>query len=167
MLITRQPHNESLIPVLVYRERLEYLWELNNDPDIITWDEPPCCGWFSYSGDRPHVFHVADCIMTTTNGQNTIKFWNGRHRTRWLLNNTNLSQIPIGIRNDSIDIATSEELISRVLAKDDVVNICWYPPYIDFGKRLSLPQTYKILIRNTCDIRTRNNQPCYKNEKNP
>lgn len=136
MLITHKPHNKSLIPVLAYRDKIESMWQINEDQYLSKYDSPPCCGWFSFENGYPYIFHIADCIVIDISGQKAIKFWNGRHRTRWILDHTDLNLIPIGIREEYIELAISEGLINRNIDKNEQVAIYWEPTYIDFSKNV-------------------------------
>ena len=136
MLITYKPHNESPVPVLAYRNKIESLWQIDKNEYIATYEWPPCCDWSSFENGYPYAFHIADCIVIEIDGQPAIKFWNGRHRTRWLLDHTDLHLIPIGIREEYIELAIAEGLMDKVIDKNEQISIYWEPTYIDFSKRI-------------------------------
>lgn len=134
MLITHKPHADSLIPILADRERLEAMWSLNTEQYLESYSNPPDCDWFSYDEGHPYKFHVSDCHIEKIEEGCVLRFSNGKHRTRWLLDHTDLELIPIGLRERSLDFARSERLLIRLLDKSDDIDIFWEPTYINFKK---------------------------------
>ena len=84
-------------PTLVNAIKFNLLWKkTNNNLFIDKWDGDPKKTWFKYDGNECLGFKTADISFNLNHGKNDVEFINGRHRTRWQLQN-NKSSIAIGL----------------------------------------------------------------------
>jgi hypothetical protein len=120
--------------ILANRATLEILWRRNTEQYLHVYDSPPCSSWFGFDAGYPYIFHVSDCKIIERESGHLLKFNDGRHRTRWLLNNTNLVHIPIGLRREYLPLAMESNLLIKQVDPEEELKIHWDPTYIDFSK---------------------------------
>jgi hypothetical protein len=108
-------------PTWVFADVLEELWKHNKSFYIASWSGGPKAAWYAY--DIPDVktaFCTADTYIETIDGELTVSFENGRHRTRWLLN-LGMKLIPIGLEDKHYQKAISIGLAkSRVQLNEEI-----------------------------------------------
>jgi hypothetical protein len=102
-------------PVVADRDRFDALWKRHQD--YIDRDIPHAkAAWFTrYSTDRkPIGFLCGVGYMTMVDGQPSIAFSNGRHRTRWQIQNGN-GEVVFAFANEHLGKAIGQQLIKRIL----------------------------------------------------
>jgi hypothetical protein len=97
--------------------RLQELW---NDPDVAHWNGNPRDNWFLPTSNRECL--LIPELQIERNEQNDITFVNGRHRTRWLIQE-GYEEIPVGILKSEIELGTSIGLIRRVFEQGECLRL--------------------------------------------
>ena len=106
----------------VYSKKIIELWR-HDHLFVGSWEGPSNDSWFRWSlnlttGEKREAFYTADMSIFRDESGYFLNFRNGRHRTIWLLQTEN-SVIPVGISNDSIELAHKLGLIFRKTDKND------------------------------------------------
>jgi len=111
-----QATRNEFLPTWVKRDLLEELWVRNPNYYVKSWSGEPDAGWFSYSMSEDKTgFCTGDMYFEKVDGQLTIGFENGRHRTRWLMS-LGETLIPVGLEDHHYKKALSIGLaVSRVM----------------------------------------------------
>ena len=112
-------------PTLVNAAAFDALWR-QFDPvrHVPVWEGDPRTGWFSWEGVSPDgppaVLCTADVSLTRQGLRWGVEFTNGRHRTRWLMQE-GLVRLPIGLTDDGLLIAVEMGLNPRRLPADEAL----------------------------------------------
>lgn len=110
------------VPIWVFSSKLEELWG-NDKIAIKKWEGDPDITWFNYDNNRNRIaFLTADMSLLVVEGKIKIYFTNGRHRTRWLLQQ-GFELIPVGINKESIQFAIKIGLAARIVESHEVINV--------------------------------------------
>ena len=119
-MINIVPNRQQYIPTMVSPQKLESLWPID-DLYVAAWSGEPLSDWFRLDDYRnPTAFRTADVRVSTSQMGPSISFLNGRHRTRWLLQQ-GLTEIPIGIYVDELNLAISLGLTIRPVGPQDLI----------------------------------------------
>ena len=124
--------SESWIPAVVNVTLLEKFWR--NDQDYYKrYGFPPYHKWLGFDGyKRPNLFKVGVCYVSRIElFEYKLTFNNGRHRTRWLLEN-NAKEIPIAIHKNCFEIALKSGLVIKELANRSAFSLGFEVTEVDF-----------------------------------
>jgi hypothetical protein len=122
----------SWIPAVVNTELLEKFW--GNDQDYYkSYTYPPHHKWFGFDeNERANVFKIGVCYFSRFEiSEYKLQFSNGRHRTRWLLEN-NAQEIPIAILDSCYEMAVESGLIVRKLKNRSTFELGFELTEIDY-----------------------------------
>ena len=101
------PHRDSWYPVFIDRDGLLSIWDQDAlARDVQAWEGEPKKSWFRYCDSSCLTIAYA----YVSNG--SISFENGRHRTRWLLQQ-GYQNIPISMTSRSIVNAIELGIFNR------------------------------------------------------
>lgn len=104
--------------VWVSTKELDRLWK-SSDPEYIkSWDGEANYTWFLPN----KTLIVPELSITASNEETEITFKNGRHRTRWLIQQ-DLIEIPVGLPVQQIEYGKKIGLITRDFENQEPVEI--------------------------------------------
>ena len=97
---------KEYLPTWVNAKKFDILWHQSEDSLFVEeWTGEPKKVWFKHSDNNERIgFQTADASFDIQNGKVNVEFLNGRHRTRWRLQQDNL-MIPIGLTDASFEKA--------------------------------------------------------------
>ncbi|MBH0074017.1 hypothetical protein I6F48_00365 [Pseudoalteromonas sp. SWYJ118] len=105
------------IAVWVKSKKFEAMYT-KNELCINKWSGNPRKLWFYYSEPMVMTHFELPCVFISVDG--SITFDNGRHRSRWLLNQ-NSDTIPVGLYNEHLARGYELGLIDRLATDDDLL----------------------------------------------
>ncbi len=124
MILLVSVQSAAWIPVIVERERLEYYWQRDSDYYPI-YGYLPHESWFPrFDGNIPVAFRPGVAYFSKNNREGILKvhFNNGRHRTRWLLEQQ-AAEIVIALAPEGISEARKCGLVHKILENRDTFNL--------------------------------------------
>jgi hypothetical protein len=95
------------------------LAELWDEPDVKTYENPKE-NWFHPASNR-ECFFIPE-IQIEFSDQFNVFFVNGRHRTKWLIQQ-GYKEIPVGILKSEIELGTRIGLIQRIFKEVDCLEL--------------------------------------------
>ncbi len=101
------PERPEYLPTWVNAKRFSLLWQqTDNGLFVDNWSGEPKKNWFKYDVNNNCIgFKTADVSFD----QRKVEFVNGRHRTRWQLQQNN-EVVPIGLTEDGFRKAKELDL---------------------------------------------------------
>ncbi len=105
----------------VNASELDRYWR-NDDSYVCKYGKEPNSAWF-VDREKKDGLILPEVILLRKDGTTAVSISANRHRTRWLISDKQLTEIPVGMREGDIDAAIELGLVIRRIAEDEAVNL--------------------------------------------
>ncbi len=122
-LRVRRSQFDKWTPVLVHKQTCEILWRRHPDV-LLAYDALPQCGWFGrFDHGLPGSMMIAVGYLGLDQSDQVYLYLNnGRHRTRWLLQQDS-AEVPIALAPEDLQQARNAGLVMRILKPDEAFKL--------------------------------------------
>ena len=121
MKIFLRPSTDDMELVWVNSSELDRYWS-NDDSYIGEYGAEPNSAWFM-DREKKDGLILPEVILIRNGDLRSASISANRHRTRWLISDKQLKEIPVGMREGDIEDAIKLGLVTRRVSEDETIDL--------------------------------------------